>query len=90
MTLGQQVKAARVKMGLTQAQLANRTQVSRYTVQSMEQDRFEPSLRSLIKIARELRACFHFQEGGTDLVVADVTAFRMVMAETLSALKGRR
>jgi DNA-binding XRE family transcriptional regulator len=87
MTLGQQVKENRKKMGWTQEILANRSGVSRFTIQAMERDRFEPSLRALLKVARELRACFTFSEGGTELVVADITALRKVVAETT---RGRR
>jgi DNA-binding XRE family transcriptional regulator len=90
MTLGQQVAAARKKMGMTQKVLANRSGISRFTVQAMEADRFEPSLKCLLKVTRELRACFTFSEGGTDLVVADVTALKGSLVETLASLKGRR
>jgi putative transcriptional regulator len=90
MKLGQQLKAARENMGLTQEQLANRCGVSRFTVQAVERERFKPSLETILKITRELRACFTFSEGGTELIVADATAFRGKLVETLSALKGRR
>jgi DNA-binding XRE family transcriptional regulator len=83
MTLGQQVKKHRQDMGWTQEVLANRSGVSRFTIQAMERDRFEPSLKALLKVARELRACFTFTEGGTELVVADITALRKVVAEMM-------
>ncbi len=90
MTLGQQMKKFREEMGWTQEILSTRSGVSRFTIQAMERDRFGqfgPSLYAVLKIARELKACFAFTDGGSDLVVADVTALRKVVAETV---RGRR
>ncbi len=86
MTLGQQIKSAREERGWTQEILSTRSGVSRFTIQAMERDRFGtfgPSLYAVLKIARELRACFTFSEYGTELVVADVTALRKVVAKTV-------
>lgn len=77
-------------MGWTQAVLANRSGVSRFTIQATEQDKHTLSLDSLLKITRELRASFFFTEGGTELVVADVTAFRGELMGKLSQLRGKR
>ncbi len=85
MTLGQQMKKFREEMGWTQEILSNRSGVSLSTVPAMEHDRFGqfgPSLYLVLKIARELRACFTFSDGRTEQVVADVTALRKVVAET--------
>ena len=90
MTLGQQIKKSREEMGWTQEILSTRSGVSRFTIQAMERDRFGtfgPSLYAVLKIARELRACFTFSEYGTELVVADVTAFKKFAAK---AVKGGR
>lgn len=90
MTLGEQVREARQKVGITQATLSARSGVSRFTIQGIEQDRFVPSLQSLLKLTRELRATFLFEEAGTEIVFADATAFRGKLIETLQSLKGRR
>ena len=85
MTLGEQMKKTREDMGWTQEILSSRSGVSLSTIQAMERDRFGafgPSLYIVLKVARELRACFTFSDGGTEQVVADVTAFRKVVAQT--------
>lgn len=70
MTLGEQVRKARLDYGWTQEQLSTRTGISRFTIQGIESDRFVPLLNNLLKITRELRATFHFEDGGAELVVA--------------------
>lgn len=90
MTLGQQVREARQKVGMTQATLSARSGVSRFTIQGIEQDRFVPSVPSLLKLTRELRATFVFEEAGTEIVVADATAFRGNLVKAIRSLKVRR
>lgn len=75
---------------MTQAVLANRSGVSRFTIQSMEQGRFVPSVQNLLKVAAALRTVFVFEEMGVEMVVAEAGAFREKLIETLSALRGRR
>ena len=90
MTLGQQVKKSREKIGWSQAVLSERSGVSRFTIQGIEQDRFEPRLSNILKIARELRASFVFEDGNVQLVVAGATALFGSLTEVLRSLKGKR
>ena len=50
MTIGQQIKTARKKCGLTQTQLAEKLGVFQQEVQRWEQDKQEPKLCTAIKI----------------------------------------
>jgi transcriptional regulator with XRE-family HTH domain len=90
MTLGEQVKKSREKMGWSQAVLSERSGVSRFTIQGIEQNRFEPRLTNILKLAKELRATFVFQDGTTELVIADATALLGTLMETLKQLKRSR
>lgn len=90
MTLGEQVKKAREKMGWSQAVLSERSGVSRFTIQGIEQNRFTPQLANILKLAKELRATFVFQDGATELVIADATALLGTLMETLKQLKRSR
>jgi DNA-binding XRE family transcriptional regulator len=53
-TLGQKIRAAREARGLTQAELAARTNIAQAYLSYLEQDQREPSLSIAAKIAREL------------------------------------
>ena len=83
MTLGQQLKKARQKVGMTQEVLSARSGVSVFTIQATEQDRHTPALGSVLKLTRELKATFFFTEGTSELVVGDVTALRGELMEKL-------
>lgn len=48
------VRAGRQVLGLTQAALAERVGVSRRTIISIEQERFDPSLPLAFRLAQEL------------------------------------
>ena len=52
--LGSQIAEIRQKAGLSQAELAARIHVSPSTIGMYEQGRREPSMRTLVSIAREL------------------------------------
>ena len=54
-TLGQAIRAAREARGLTQADLAARTQIAQAYLSYLEQDQREPSLSIAARIARELQ-----------------------------------
>jgi len=51
MTLGQKVRSRREELGLTQVELANRTQTSQPYISRLEKDDFNPSTQMVISIA---------------------------------------
>lgn len=54
MTIGQSIKTARIKAGLTQKQLAEKSGIATITLQQYERDVREPKLVTIAKIARSL------------------------------------
>ena len=52
--LGTRIAALRREAGLSQAELAQRLQVSPSALGMYEQERREPSMQTLVKLAREL------------------------------------
>ncbi|MCL6217227.1 helix-turn-helix transcriptional regulator [Zunongwangia pacifica] len=46
------IKVLRAEQNITQAQLANRVEVSRQTINAIEKGKFDPSLPLAFKIAR--------------------------------------
>lgn len=54
--LGVRLKEARVNAGLTQAELAERVNVSRKTINTVENGVFIPSTLLALKLAKALRA----------------------------------
>jgi len=50
-TIGNSVKLARVEIGLTQQELADRMQVTRQTIGLIEADKYNPSIRLCLMIA---------------------------------------
>lgn len=54
MSIGQKIKEARKRRGLTQAQLADAAQISRSYLGDLEGDRYNPSVDTLQKIASAL------------------------------------
>lgn len=68
-TFGEQLREARKGKVLTQETLARRADLTEKTVRRMESDEHTPTLLTLLKLTRELRATFEFEEGGKLLVV---------------------
>lgn len=69
MTLGQQLKAARTKIGMTQEVLANRTQKHVTDISQYEHDEVTPDLSSLLKLLYWLKQPMEFQYGGKRFVL---------------------
>lgn len=59
MKLSNTIKDHRKRLGLTQAQLADQTDVSRKTINTIENGVFTPSTILALKIARELKVSVH-------------------------------
>jgi transcriptional regulator with XRE-family HTH domain len=72
MTLGEQIKKARAKRGLTQASLARRSGVAVFTVQATERDRHMPNLKHIVALVRELRVPLEIDAGGGKVVTIKV------------------
>ncbi len=66
-SFGAQMKAARIRIGITQESLARRTGLALWTINSMEAERHPPSLKSLLEVVRALRGTFVFQSEGTPI-----------------------
>ena len=49
-TLGQRIRAQRIRMGMTQEELADKLYVSRQTISSWENDKSYPDIHSLLMI----------------------------------------
>lgn len=54
MALGEKVREAREKVGITQVELSKRLKASQRTITEIETGKREPSLRTIKKIASEL------------------------------------
>ena len=50
--MGNKIKLARAKAGLTQQQLAEKVEVSRQTINAIEKGKFDPSLPLAFKISK--------------------------------------
>jgi transcriptional regulator with XRE-family HTH domain len=88
MDFAEQFRAARKQRRLTQEALARRLGLSLSGIQSLESGRAEPSLKSLVKITREMGVTFTFNEGGKRVVVGLVGDL-MIVDEAM-AVKRRR
>lgn len=69
MTLGQQLKSARNKIGMTQEVLATRTQKHVSDISEYERDEVTPDLSSLLKLLYWLKQPMEFQYGGKRFVL---------------------
>jgi len=68
-TFGEQLREARMGKKLTQETLSKRSGLLVKTVGRMEAGSHDPSLKTLLKITRELGGEFEFNEGGKRIIV---------------------
>lgn len=61
------IKNSRKKLGMTQEELANKCNVTRQTMNAIENDKYDPTLRLAFKLAKNLKTrvdiLFIFEEG---------------------------
>ena len=60
MTVGKEIAKHRNKKGLTQRELSESVGISRTYLADVEQDRYNPSLKVLARIAKELEMDINF------------------------------
>ena len=65
-TIGLNIKNARMKSGLTQAQLAEQAGISRSYLAGVEQGNYNPSVKTLVSISRAVQADLNFLAGMTE------------------------
>ena len=64
MTIGDKIKAERLRLGFKQIELARKANISVGFLSDMENGRTNPSIKSLVKIAEALNTdCKFFLEG---------------------------
>ncbi len=77
---GSRLKALRVKSGFTQAQLADKLNISPSTVGMYEQGRREPDNDTLTKICRELKVSVDYLLGtGNNIKTSDSEIDRLIL-----------
>lgn len=59
MSIGIKIKEARLKKGLTQSELADKTSITLRTIQRIENNEVKPSIHSLNEISRTLETDFY-------------------------------
>ncbi|MEG1577169.1 MAG: helix-turn-helix transcriptional regulator [Oscillospiraceae bacterium] len=65
-TIGKNIKEARKSNGFTQAQLAEKAGISRSYLAGVEQDNYNPSVKTLLSIASACQADLNFLAGMTE------------------------
>lgn len=65
-SIGRNVKTARIEAGLTQARLADKAEISRSYLAGVEQERYNPSVKTLIAIAKATCTDLNFLAGMTE------------------------
>lgn len=68
-TFGEQLREARGAKKLTQETCARRAGLLVKTIGRMEAGSHDPSLKTLLKITRELGGQFEFNEGGKRIII---------------------
>lgn len=58
--VGEKIKEARIKKGLTQKELSEKTGLSRSYISDMENGRYIPSVKTLLTVAKELKVNLNF------------------------------
>ena len=71
--LGTRIAALRREAGLSQAELAQRLQVSPSALGMYEQERREPSMQTLVKLSRELGVTTDYLLGRETSLCADLS-----------------
>lgn len=66
MTFGKRMSCLRNKIDLTQLELANKVEMSIYTIKSLETDRVNPSIDTFIKLADLFNVTADYLLGRTD------------------------
>lgn len=69
MSFGKQVRKFRTRRQYSMLSLAYRANISQSTLSGIELDKRLPDLGTVLALARELRASFVFDSGGTPIVV---------------------
>ena len=82
--LGTRIASLRQTYGLSQAELAQRLHISTSAVGMYEQGRREPSVDTLIALAREFGVSLDYLLSGRPDTVRDVTALHKLVEHSLS------
>ena len=88
--LGTRIASLRQGRGLSQAELARKLNISTSTVGMYEQGRREPSVDTLIALAREFGVSLDYLLSGRPDTVRDVSALHQMVTEQVSAGVGSR
>ena len=70
--IGTRIREARKRMGYTQAQLAEKANISRSYLADVERGIYAPSLKSLVAIASATETDLNFLSGMTEIPVCNV------------------
>ena len=87
--MGARIAALRKQAGLSQAELARRIRVSPSAVGMYEQGRREPSVDTLVAIARELQVSTDFLLTGKIRTVQEDEAMTQMLLATIVSADGR-
>ena len=83
--LGTRIASLRQGRGLSQAELARRLNISSSAIGMYEQGRREPSVDTLIALAREFGVSLDYLLSGRPDTVRDVSALHQMVTERASA-----
>ena len=87
--LGARIAALRRRAGLSQSELAQRLQISASAMGMYEQGRREPSVDTLVAIARELQVSTDFLLTGKIRTVQEDEAMTQMLLSTIVSADGR-
>lgn len=87
--LGERIAALRRRAGLSQAELAGRLQISASAMGMYEQGRREPSVDTLVAMARELEVSTDFLLTGKIRTAQEDEAMAQMLLESIITTDGR-
>lgn len=87
--LGERIAALRRRAGLSQAELAQRLQISASAMGMYEQGRREPSVDTLVAMAQELQVSMDFLLTGKIRTVQEDEAMAQMLLESIVSADGR-
>ena len=87
--LGARIAALRRRAGLSQSELAQRLQISASAMGMYEQGRREPSVDTLVAMARELQVSTDFLLTGKIRTVQEDEAMTQMLLSTIVSVDGR-